>query len=174
MSRPLRYKVELSEEQEQTLKTLVTTESGKARVMTRACILLMTHQQMADSDIKEALGISVQTVKSTRKRFVLGGLYAALFDAPHTGRPAKFDGKDRAAITALACSEAPEGHARWSIRLLAEKAVELNVVDGIAPSTVFYMLKKRGPAAPQKATVHRATDSELPVRDGARAGCLFN
>lgn len=142
MRRPLRYKVELSLEQEQTLKTLVTTGSGKARVMTRARILLMTHRQMADSEIKEALGISIQTVQATRKRFVLGGLDAALFDAPHTGRPAKFGGKDRAAITALACSEAPEGHARWSIRLLAEKAVELNVKGGIAPSTVFYMLKK--------------------------------
>jgi len=142
MSRPLRYKVELSPEQERTLNAITTKGSSKARVMTRARILLMAHRQMADSDIKEALGISVQMAQSTRKRFVLGGLEAGLFDAPHTGRPAKFDGKDRAAITALACSEAPEGHARWSIRLLAEKAVELNVVDGIAPSTVFYMLKK--------------------------------
>ncbi|MCP2015975.1 transposase [Deinococcus sp. HSC-46F16] len=116
--------------------------SGKARVMTRARILLLAHRQVTDSAIKDALGISVQMVQATRKRFALGGLDAALFDAPHTGRPAKFDGKDRAAITALACSEAPEGHAQWSIRLLAEKAVELNLVDHIAPSTVFYILKK--------------------------------
>ena len=142
MSRPLRYVVQLSAEQEQTLKTMVSKGSSKARVMTRARILLMTHRQMSDSDISETLGISVQMVQATRKRFVLGGLDDALFDAPHTGRPAKFDGKDRAAITALACSEAPEGHAQWSIRLLAEKAVELNVVDEIAPSTVFYILKK--------------------------------
>jgi hypothetical protein len=142
MSRPLRYPVELSSEQEQALKALVTKGSSKARVMTRARILLLAHRQVTDSDIKEALGISVQMVQATRKRFALGGLDAALFDAPHTGRPAKFDGKDRAAITALACSEAPEGHAQWSIRLLAEKAVELNLVDHSAPSTVFYMLKK--------------------------------
>ncbi|PTA66313.1 helix-turn-helix domain-containing protein [Deinococcus arcticus] len=142
MSRPLRYVVQLSGEQEQTLKAMVSRGSGKARVMTRARILLMTHRQISDSDISGALEISVQMVQATRKRFVLGGLDDALFDAPHTGRPAKFDGKDRAAITALACSEAPEGHAQWSIRLLAEKAVELNVVDEIAPSTVFYILKK--------------------------------
>ena len=102
----------------------------------------VAHRQVTDSAIKDALGISVQMVQATRKRFALGGLEEALFDAPHTGRPAKFDGKDRAAITALACSEAPEGHAQWSIRLLAERAVELNLVDSIAPSTVFYMLKK--------------------------------
>ena len=142
MSRPLRYPVTLSAEQEQTLHGMTMKGSGKARVMTRARILLLAHRQVTDSAIKDALGISVQMVQATRKRFALGGLDAALFDAPHTGRPAKFDGKDRAAITALACSEAPEGHAQWSIRLLAEKAVELNLVDHIAPSTVFYILKK--------------------------------
>ena len=142
MSRPLRYPVQLSAEQEQTLKGITGKGSSKARVMTRARILLMAHRQMSDSDISSALGISVQMVQATRKRFVLGSLDDALFDAPHTGRPAKFDGKDRAAITALACSEAPEGYAQWSIRLLAEKDVELKVVDGIAPSTVFYMHKK--------------------------------
>lgn len=142
MSRPLRYPVALSPEQERTLQGMTMKGSGKARVMTRARILLMAHRGVSDSEIKETLGISVQMVQATRKRFALGGLDAALFDAPHTGRPAKFDGKDRAAITALACSEAPEGHARWSLRLLAEKAVELNLVDHIAPSTVLYMLKK--------------------------------
>lgn len=142
MSRLLRYPVVLSAEQQQTLKGITTTGSRKARVMTRARILLMAHRGVTDSDIKEALGISVQMVQAARKRFALGGLDAALFDAPHTGRPVKFDGKDRAAITALACSEAPEGHAQWSLRLLAQKAVELKLVDHIAPSTVLYMLKK--------------------------------
>ena len=142
MSRPQRYPVALSAEQERTLQGMTMRGSGKARVMTRARILLLSHRGIADSEIKAALGISVQMAQSTRKRFALGVLDAALFDAPHTGRPAKFSGKDRAAITALACSEAPEGHAQWSIRLLADKAVELNLVDHIAPSTVFYILKK--------------------------------
>ena len=84
--------------------------------MTRARILLLSHQGTADLEISRALGVSVQMVRATRKHFVLGGLDDALFDAPHTGRPAKFDGQDRAAITALACSEAPEGHSQWSIR----------------------------------------------------------
>ena len=142
MGRPMLYPVALSSEQEQTLKSMTSKGRGKARVMTRARILLLASQQQADLRISESLGISVQMVRSTRKRFALGGLDAALFDTPHTGRPAKFDGQDRAAITALACSEAPKGHAQWSIRLLADKAVELKLVDGIAPSTVFYILKK--------------------------------
>ena len=142
MGRPIQYAVVLSAEQEQYLKSLTSKGSGKARVMTRARILLLSHQGTADLEISRALGISVQTVRSARKHFVLGGLEDALFDGLRTGRPAKFGGQDRAAITALACSEAPEGHSQWSIRLLADKAVELQLVEGIAPSTVFYILKK--------------------------------
>ncbi|WP_169389554.1 helix-turn-helix domain-containing protein, partial [Deinococcus aquatilis] len=97
MPRSLRYKVELSPEQEQSLKAITTKGSHKARVMTRAQILLMAHRQLGDLAISEALGISVQMAQSIRKRFVLGGLDAALYDAPHTGRPAKFTGQDRAA-----------------------------------------------------------------------------
>ncbi|WP_135230849.1 helix-turn-helix domain-containing protein [Deinococcus fonticola] len=142
MGRPIQYAVVLSAEQAQYLKTITSKGSGKARVMTRARILLLSHQGSADLEISRALGVSVQMVRATRKHFVLGGLDDALFDAPHTGRPAKFDGQERAAITALACSDAPKGHSQWSIRLLADKAVELQLVEGIAPSTVFYILKK--------------------------------
>ena len=90
MSHPLRYKVELSVEQQQTLKAITTKGSHKARVMTRARILLMAHQQLTDLAIHEALGISVQMAQSTRKRFVLGGLEAALYDAPFSSRQLRF------------------------------------------------------------------------------------
>nr|WP_158680031.1 helix-turn-helix domain-containing protein [Deinococcus sp. NW-56] len=72
MSRPLRYPVTLSAEQEQTLHGMTMKGSGKARVMTRARILLLAHRQVTDSAIKDALGISVQMVQATRKRFALG------------------------------------------------------------------------------------------------------
>ncbi|UQN08460.1 hypothetical protein [Deinococcus sp. QL22] len=84
-------------------------------------------------------------------------------DAPNAGRPLKFDGHDRATITSLACTQAPEGHAQWSVRLTADKAVELQLVDGIAPSTVFCMLKKRAPAAPKTPMVYRQADREFLV-----------
>lgn len=142
MGQRIRFAVELSPEQELFLKGITSKGSGKARVMTRARILLLAHQKVIDAEISKSLGISVQMVRSTRKNFAVSGLDDALYDAPHTGRPPKFNGQDRAAITALACSEAPKGHAQWSIRLLADKAVDLKLVDGIAPSTVFYILKK--------------------------------
>lgn len=142
MGRPLQYLVRLTEDQETYLTQMVRSGTNKARVIRRAQTLLMAHRAINDQAIHEALSTSIQTVKSTRKTFVQSGLEAALYDAPRPGRPQKFDGHDRAAITGIACTEAPEGYAKWSLRLVARTAVELHVVDGIAPSTVFYILKK--------------------------------
>jgi putative transposase len=142
MGRPIQYTVRLTEDQATYLTQLSSAGKNKARVIRRAQTLLMAQCAISDLDIYRALNISVQTVKATRKAFAQHGLEAALYDAPRPGRPQKFDGHDRAAITGIACTEAPEGHARWSVRLIADRAVELQVVDGIAPSTVFYILKK--------------------------------
>lgn len=142
MGRPLEYVVRLTAGQESYLKQLVRSGTNKARVIRRAQTLLMAHRAIMDQTIHEALNISVQTVKASRKTFVQSGLEAALYDAPRPGRPLKFDGHDRAAITGIACTEAPPGYAKWSLRLIADKAMELQVVDGIAPSSVFYILKK--------------------------------
>lgn len=142
MGNVLRYVVQLTGDQETYLTQLVRTGTNKARVIRRAQTVLMAHRAISDQAISEALCISVQTVKATRKAFAQSGLEAALYDAPRSGRPQKFDGHDRAAITGIACTEAPAGYAKWSVRLIADKAVELQVVDGIAPSTVHYILKK--------------------------------
>lgn len=142
MNRSLQYPVRLTEDQETYLTQLVRSGANKARVIRRAQTLLMAHRAISDQAIHEALSISVQTVKATRKAFAQSGLEAALYDAPRPGRPQKFDGHDRAAITSIACTEAPEGYAKWSLRLVARTAVELQLVDGIAPSTVYYILKK--------------------------------
>lgn len=142
MGRPLLYRVELSVDQVQHLETLTRKGKQSARVIRRAHTLLLAQQGVGDVEIAAMLNITVLTVRNIRKRFVQQGLEATLYDAPRPGRPAKFDGSDRAAITALACTKAPAGHARWSVRLIADRAVELQLVDGIAPSTVFYILKK--------------------------------
>jgi putative transposase len=142
MGRSLQYVVQLTEDQETYLTQLVRSGVNKARVIRRAQTLLMAHRATSDGVIQEALSISIQTVKATRKAFAQSGLEAALYDAPRPGRPQKFDGHDRAAITSIACTEAPEGYAKWSLRLVARTAVELQLVDGIAPSTVYYILKK--------------------------------
>jgi transposase len=81
-------------------------------------------------------------VERHRTRFTREGLEAALTDKPRSGAPAKLDGKQEAMIVALACSDAPEGRARWTAKLLANRAVELEVVESISESSVRRVLKK--------------------------------
>ena len=110
--------------------------------MQRAHVFLMSHRGKTDKEIIDFLKVSNPTLKRLRKAFVEEGLAKALYDAPRTGRPNKFDGKSKAAITSLACTEAPEGHAQWTIRLLSAKAVELGIVEEISNGTVHGILKK--------------------------------
>ena len=88
------------------------------------------------------LGCCVQTMYQVRRRYVEQGLATALGEAPRSGRPRRFDGAQRAALTAMACTPAPVGHSRWTLRLLADKAVELCLVETISYETVGQVLKK--------------------------------
>ena len=97
---------------------------------------------MTDAEITEILDTSQPTVVRVRKRFVTEGLDAAIFDKPRSGRPPLFSGKQRAEITALACSQPLKGRNRWSMRLMADRLVELEFVDTISHHTVFNGLKK--------------------------------
>jgi putative transposase len=105
-------------------------------------VLVLADEGKCDKEISEAVGVSNPTIKRIRKAFVNDGLKAALADAPRSGRPSIFDGKSRAKITALACSQAPEGYSQWSLRLLADKAVELKLVEDISHTQVGKILKK--------------------------------
>lgn len=90
------------------------------------------------------MGLSVPTVFNIKRRYLSGSLDAALYDRPRSGTPRKIDGAARAKITALACSKAPDGHARWTLRLLADKAVEFGFCASISHETVKEVLKKTG------------------------------
>ena len=136
------YQVNLSEGEVERLESMTRKGTLKAREMKRAQVLLMSYRQKNDAEICEALGTSTITVKRLRRTFVEQGLDAVLYDAPRSGRPSIYSGEDRAKITVLACSEPPEGHEKWSVRLLADKAVELNLVDTMSPTTVHVILKK--------------------------------
>jgi transposase len=105
-------------------------------------ILLLADGGRTDEQIASATGASRSTVERHRTRFAREGLEAALADKPRSGAPAKLDGKQEAMIVALACSDAPEGRARWTAKLLANRAVELEVVESISESTVRRVLKK--------------------------------
>ena len=88
------------------------------------------------------LRLSLPTVFNIKRRYLAQGLDVALYDRPRPGKPPKIDGAARAKITALACSTAPTGHARWTLRLLADKAVELGFCESISHETVKEVLKK--------------------------------
>ena len=142
-----KYRVFLNGKKRSSLKRLVNTGTEKARKITRARILLLADESprgmsKTDKEIMEALGVSARTVASTRQRFVEEGFEGALNEKPRPGKPPKLTGRDEAKLTAIACSEPPEGRARWSIRLLADKLVELDIVDSISRETVRNYLKK--------------------------------
>src|SRR3954469_23697303 len=112
------------------------------RERNRVQILLRADAGETDADIAEDLGVSVGTAANVRRRFAAGGLEAALTEKPRPGAAPLLDGKAEAVVIALACSPAPDGQARWSARLLANRLVELEVVEAVSEDTVLRVLKK--------------------------------
>jgi transposase len=144
-----KYKVTLDAEERQALHELIAAGRAAARKLTHARILLKADAAgggpaWPDGQIAEAMEVSVATVERVRQRFVEQGLDAAL-DRKRRDRPArepKLDGRAEARLIALACSAPPEGRAVWTMQLLADKLVELEVVDSISDETVRLALKK--------------------------------
>lgn len=134
--------IKLSKQELRSLTTLLSKGSAKARVLTRARTLDLLHRNHHPNDIAATLRITTQSVFNLKRRFLDGGLQAALYDKPRPGRPIEIDGKQRAKLTALACSTPPQGYARWSLRLLADKAVELGYCDNVSHTEVQQILKK--------------------------------
>jgi transposase len=134
--------IKLSADELRSLKTSLTKGPTSARVQTRARVLDLLHRQRTPVDIAAVLGVGVATVFNIKRRYMAEGLNAALHDKPRSGQPCRIDGTARAKITALACSAAPDGHARWTLRLLADKAIELGLCESISHSTVQEVLKK--------------------------------
>ena len=144
-----RYIVTLSAEERQQLDGLVSSGIRSARTITRARILLLADQTergqaWEDHRIAEALGCGHRTVERVRERFVLQGVHAALHHKPQQNprRQTVLDGTAEAKLIALACSATPEGRKVWTLQMLAEKLVELQVVPTISKETVRRTLKK--------------------------------
>ena len=137
-----KYIVNLTEEEREELLGLTRKGKISARSMKRAQILLKADEGLKDAEIVSALNTSRPTVERIRKRFVEGNLVKALYDDPRPGSQPKLDGRAETELIALACSNAPDGHAKWSLRLLASKLVELEIVEGISHETVRQVLKK--------------------------------
>jgi len=138
------HRVTLSKQERQYLQKIVTSGTDKARTITRCRVLLLadTANGKTDEAIADALGVCLATIFNIRRRYHLKGLEGAIHEAPRSGQPPKFTGKAMAQITAIACSKPPEGHARWSLRLLADRVVALDIVERISYQSIRTILKK--------------------------------
>ena len=144
-----RYRVTLTEKERQELDTLTKTAKTNARqfLYARALLLCDAGSQgpaWTVADASTAMGVSPRTIEHLKRRFVEEGLAAAL-ERKQREKPPRdviFDGAFEARLVALACSKTPEGRQRWTVRLLAEKAVELNLTPSVSPMTVQRILKK--------------------------------
>jgi transposase len=134
--------VKLAPEERQELKQLISSGQARARTLSRARILLKADERWSDEAISEALDVGVATVERVRKRFVEGGLQALHNRKPQREYRRKLDGRAEAHLIALSCSSPPEGHKRWTLRLLAEKLVSLEEVESVCHETVRQVLKK--------------------------------
>ena len=141
-----KFVVRLAAGQRQELEKLAATGRRSAAAITRARILLKADAEVdgwSDDRIAEALDVSLATVARVRKKFALDGLAAAVERRRPTGRQyRKLDGAQEAHLAALACGPPPDGQARWAMKLLADRLVELEVVESIDPATVCRTLKK--------------------------------
>ena len=174
------YQVTLAAEERDDLRRLISRGKADARKLAHARILLQADAAeggpaRVDEEIASALEVSVRTIERVRQRFVEQGLAAALLPKPSTRLYArKLDGEQEAHLLALACARPPEGKARWSLRLLAERMIELEHVDGLSHETVRQTLKKEcAQAAPAADVVHPAKGlGRVRVPHGRRAGSL--
>ena len=143
-----RYRVTLTDSERDDLRRMVSVGKSAAQKLVRARILLLADQaeggsSLSDPEIVEALGCGRSSVERVRKRFVEESLEAALNPKPSQRvYERKMDGKAEAQLIALACSPAPEGRSRWTLRLLSDQLVTLEVVESVSYETVRRVLKK--------------------------------
>src|SRR3989337_1667975 len=121
ISAQVKYNVVLSGSQLTTVSSLIRKGAAKARTITRARILLLTHEGKRDKEIINALNVATSTPHDIRKKFTEGGLQKALYDANHPGKKRKLSGAQEAGVIAIACSHAPKGYSRWTMDLLTEE-----------------------------------------------------
>src|SRR5215218_9467867 len=175
-----RYRVTLTVEEREGLDRMISRGKADARKLVHARVLLQADASEGGPDwtdmrIAEAVRVSVRTIERVRQRFVEEGLEAALLPRPSRRVYArKLDGEQEAKLLALACSEPPEGKQRWTLRLLAERMMELEVVPELSYETVRQTLKKEcAQAAPAADVVHPAQAiGRVRVPHGRRAGGL--
>lgn len=141
-----KYRITLTQEEEESLKAIIRNRSSKAPVVKKAYILLAADENgpnWTDGRIKEAYQSSIRTIERLRERFVEDGFKAAMFGKPRQGEiRVRFDGRVEAQLIALRCGDPPSGHNKWTLELLANHLVSLNYVQSISREKVRTILKK--------------------------------
>ena len=136
------YVVKLTAKERQRLMAVVNKGQNKAAIIRRAHILLKSDEGKSDGVISELLYIHADSVRNTRKRFVEEGLQSALEDKAKPKPEPKLNDQQQAHLVAVACSQPPDGQARWTLELLVAQLIKDGVVAGISPETVRLALKK--------------------------------
>ncbi len=164
------YAVRLSSEDQEQLRGLIHSGRHSARVINRARILLKSDEGWSAPQVAAALDTSQRTVFRTKRRYAEEGLEGVLHDHPQANRYRKLDHRGEAHLIALACSDAPEGHEHWTLRLLAGKVVELGLAPSLSYETVRLRLKKHPQAVAEAAMVHPESRRRIRGGHGGRAG----
>jgi len=146
MPRKTIFIVKLTAEDRDYLTQFIRRGKASARSLARARILLMADEGYSNKEIVEVIKVSRPTVNHIRKRYSQEGLDSAINEKPRSGAPPKIDGTIEAQVTLLACSKPPEGKSTWTLKLLADKIVELEVIESISTMTVQRILKKARPS----------------------------
>lgn len=174
-----RYVVKLTSAERDQLEGIIHRGREAAYRRRHAQVLLLVDEGehgpgCIDRDAAEQIGFTRRTVEQIRERCVTEGLVAALERKKRSReRERKLDGDGEAKLISIACSDAPEGHARWTLHMLADKLVELNVVDTISHECVRQLLKKHRQTLAKAHVVHTgAGQRPFRVSNGGRAGCL--
>lgn len=139
---PDKYSVSLTDEERSQLLNLTKQGKNSSRKLKRAQILLLADEGYHDTEIASVLKVGESTAHRTRQRYVEEGVELALAERPRTGRPVKLTAEAETFLIATACSDPPQGRAQWTMQLLAEQLVTLNLVEEISDETVRTTLKK--------------------------------
>ncbi|NME73017.1 helix-turn-helix domain-containing protein [Flammeovirga aprica] len=134
--------IQLSEEEKNHIKELLSKGDIKSRVSLRLTSLLLLNEHKTYKEVASILQVRLATVSDWKKKYKLEGLTSLLGEKPRSGRPLAITGENKAKITALACSTPPEGYSKWTLRMLADRVVELGYVDEISHTHVQEILKK--------------------------------
>ena len=137
-----RYRVTLTDDERERLDGLTRKGTASVRMVRRAQTLLLAAEERTDEEIVKALRIGVSTVERTRRRFVEEGLEASLRERPRPGARPKLGPKERAFVVALACTKPPEGRHRWTMQMLADRLVEVQMVPDITDEAIRLLLKR--------------------------------